>query len=115
MAWLIGDESEAHFMGRVRRHAKALGWEDFHQQDSMGTRAGLPDLILVRPPRVIFAELKSEHGRLTPAQRQTLERLMECPGVETYVWRPRDARDIWNILAKGELVAVTGGYQNGVD
>jgi len=111
---LIGDESESHFMNRIRRRAKLLGWEDFHQQDSMGTRAGLPDLILVRPPRVIFAELKSEHGRLTPAQRHTLAKLMGCPGVETYIWRPQDMQDIWTILStgKGKLVAVTGGYQD---
>jgi hypothetical protein len=101
---LIGDESEQHFMGRIRRHAKLLGWEDFHQQDSMGTRAGLPDLILVRPPRVIFAELKSEHGRLTPAQRHTLANLMACPGVETYIWRPHDARDIWRLLARRDRI-----------
>jgi len=105
---LIGDESEAHFMNRIRRRAKLLGWEDFHQQDSMGTRAGLPDLILVRPPRVIFAELKSEHGRLTPAQRHTLAQLMGCPGIETYVWRPRDMQDIWTILAKGRADGAAG-------
>jgi len=113
---LIGDESEAHFMNRIRRRAKLLGWEDFHQQDSMGTRAGLPDLILVRPPRVIFAELKSEHGRLTRAQRHTLANLMGCPGVETYIWKPHDMDTIWNILAgKGELLKVVTGDADGMD
>src|SRR5262252_8349183 len=101
---LIGDESEAHFMNRIRRRAKLLGWEDFHQQDSMGTRAGLPDLILVRPPRVIFAELKSEHGRLTRAQRHTLANLMGCPGGGDHIWEAQGKDSDWEIF----------GWQGGV-
>jgi len=35
---------------------------------------------------------------------------MGCPGIETYVWRPRDMDTVCSILAKGELLrAVTGG------
>lgn len=98
---LIGDESEKHFMARVRRAAEAFGWAVFHQLDSLGTRAGFPDLVMVRPPRVIFAELKSEHGRLTAAQRLVLELLGRCPGVEAYTWRPSDESAIWRVLSGG--------------
>lgn len=98
---LIGDESEKHFMARVRRRAEVLGWSVFHQLDSIGTRPGFPDLVLVRAPRVIFAELKSEHGRLTLAQRSLLEQLGQCPGVEAYTWRPSDESVIWRVLSGG--------------
>ena len=101
MRALVGDESEKHFMGRIRRRAEVFGWAVFHQLDSVGTRAGFPDLVMVRPPRVVFAELKSEHGRLTPAQRLVLELLGRCPGVEAYTWRPSDEPAIWRVLSGG--------------
>jgi hypothetical protein len=100
-AALVGDESEKHFMARVRRGAEVLGWVVFHHLDSMGTRGGFPDLFMVRPPRVVLAELKSEHGRLSAAQRAVLELLRRCPGVEAYTWRPSDEPAIWRILSGG--------------
>jgi hypothetical protein len=95
---LIGDESEEHFLSRVRRTAKLFGWVDWHQRDSIGTRPGLPDLILVRPPRVIFAELKSQHGVLRVAQKVSIGLLAQCPGVEAYVLRPSDWSRIVEVL-----------------
>jgi len=100
-AVLIGDESEKHFMGRVQRAAKVFGWAVFHQLDSVGTAPGFPDLVLIKPPRVIFAELKSEHGRLRLSQRLVLSLLARCPGVETYTWRPSDEPVIWRVLSGG--------------
>ena len=61
---------------------------------------GKPDLELVRPPRVIFAELKLEDGRLSREQASRIARLKACPGVEVYTWRPRDWPDIVRILAR---------------
>ena len=40
-----------------------------------------------RHPRVVFAELKRETGKLTPAQTEWLDDLAAA-GVETYLWRP---------------------------
>lgn len=71
----------AHFRVARTQH----GWRTPVQADG----AGFPDLILVRPPRAIAAELKSERGRLTRAQANWLELLGEA-GLETYVWRPGD-------------------------
>ena len=99
-------------MSRIRRLARLYGWIDWHQLDSMGTRGGLPDLILLRPPRVIFAELKSEYGRLTPQQRDAIAMLGRCPGVETYVWRPRDWQTIVQTLGKTKVKAVKHHVDN---
>jgi len=95
---LIGDESEKHFQARVIRLAELCRWVVWHTLDSTGTRAGQPDLFLVRPPRVVLAELKSEHGRLRREQSQAVALLEQCPGVETKVWRPRDWQEIVEVL-----------------
>ena len=57
---------------------------------SIHSDAGWPDLALVRPPRFIAAELKSDRGQLTDDQAQWLDLLDACAGVEAYVWRPAD-------------------------
>lgn len=61
---------------------------------------GLPDLLLVRAPRLIIAELKSEIGRLTAEQQVWLNELERCVGVETYVWRPRDIVEVHRQLQR---------------
>jgi hypothetical protein len=95
---LIGDESERHFQDRVKRLAHLCGWVAWHTRDSMGTRAGEPDLRMCRPPRYLLAELKSQHGRLRLEQVQTIALLQRCPGIETYLWRPSDWEEIVSVL-----------------
>lgn len=97
MRTLLGDESEAHFQGRVVRLARVLGWRDYHTRDSQGSAPGFPDLILLRPPRLVVAELKSQHGRLTRPQREWLAEFRAC-GDEVYVWRPSDFEQIKRVL-----------------
>lgn len=96
--------SEADWQGTVVQYARALGWEVYHTHDSRRSEAGYPDLTLVRPPRVVFAELKVEErkgrGRLTSAQGRWLEKLGACPGVEAYLWRPSQHNDVWDILER---------------
>lgn len=86
--------NERDFQSQVREVAKVLGWTVFTTWNSYNSPAGEPDLRMVRPPRVIFAELKSERGRTTVAQEEALELLRECTGVEAYLWRPSDWDEI---------------------
>jgi hypothetical protein len=60
--------------------------------------AGLPDLILCKPPRLLFAELKRERGRVSEAQADWLDALSRCSGVEVYLWKPSDWEFIVRIL-----------------
>jgi hypothetical protein len=60
--------------------------------------AGLPDLILCKPPRLLFAELKREQGRVSKAQADWLDALSRCAGVEVYLWKPSDWESIVRIL-----------------
>ena len=52
--------------------------------------AGFPDLILVRPPRLVVAELKSVRGPVTARQQLWLDDVAAVPGIEVHVWRPDD-------------------------
>lgn len=62
-----------------------------------GDGAGFPDLVLVRGGRLIFAELKAQHGRLAPLQRRWIEALTETR-MEIYVWKPSDWPQIVEVL-----------------
>lgn len=83
-------ESEAGFQAAVIELATLAGWLTHHEYDSRRSSPGYPDLTLVKPPRVIFAELKTARGRVRLEQRRWLDALARCPGVEAVIWRPQD-------------------------
>lgn len=98
-------QSERSWQRQVVELAQLLGWVTWHDQATNSPRrcracgavrtlprnvAGLPDLLLVRPPRVLFVELKAERKRPDRAQADWLAVLARCPGVEAYCWRPSD-------------------------
>ena len=83
--------TEKEFTGQVKDLAVLLGWKFYHPWLAIHSERGWPDVTLVRPPRIIFAELKSEKGKVTDKQQAWLDILREVPGVEVFVWRPTDA------------------------
>jgi hypothetical protein len=90
--------SEKQFQQLVVDYAETRGWHWHHETDSRLSRAGLPDLLLCRPPRVVFAELKAQDGRLSPPQQRWISLLSRCPGVAVHVWRPDDWPTIEEVL-----------------
>jgi hypothetical protein len=90
--------TERDFLATVRSFAELLGWTCYHTWQSIHSPAGFPDLVLVRPPRIIFAELKVGKRHPTPAQERWLNLLRECRGVEVYLWRPEDWEEIQMLL-----------------
>lgn len=89
---------EKEFQSQVMKLANALGWLQYHTYNSRRSVAGFPDLVLVKAPRVIFAELKTDKGKVSDAQKLWLMELGECSGVETYLWRPAALDEIAEIL-----------------
>lgn len=84
--------SEAHFQKRVTDLCTLLGLAWHHETDSRRSHAGFPDLVIVaRPPAegVVFAELKTDNGRVRPEQEWWHTKL-RAAGVEVHVWRPAD-------------------------
>lgn len=100
---------EAALQAKVLDLAKMFGWHRMHTRAAyqpgagkwmtpLSGEKGYPDLTLVRPPRLVFAELKSDRGYATPEQKEWLALLDSVPGVEVYLWKPRDLEDIAKIL-----------------
>lgn len=103
--------SEASFQQQIEQLAALYGWRHYHAPDNRpggGTgrvqrvTAGFPDLVLVRDGELIFAELKTQTGRVRPEQAEWLAALENVDGVETYVWRPDDFDAINTRLAQGQ-------------
>jgi len=42
---------------------------------------------------LIFAELKSVKGKVSPEQQEWMDLINQCTSVEGYIWRPRDIDD----------------------
>lgn len=89
--------SEKGFQQTVIDLAHLRRWLTYHTFDSRHSAAGFLDLVLVRGQRLIFAELKSETGKLSPQQKSWFCALMAA-NQEVYVWRPVDWNDIQRIL-----------------
>lgn len=94
--------SEAQFTNTVIELAKFRGWKVAHfrpAQTARGWRTpmsgdvGFPDLVLARDGVVIFAELKSDSGRL---RKEQIEWAAHLPGA--YIWRPKDLDLIKELL-----------------
>jgi Protein of unknown function (DUF5131)/VRR-NUC domain len=111
---ILAGPTEAEFTAQVIALARRLGWRVAHFRAArtdrgwrtpvQGDGAGFPDLVLARPAghltevglelrptpsrQIIFAELKTDTGRVSPEQQAWLD---ASGGV---VWRPRD----WNLI-----------------
>ncbi|MEK2474118.1 VRR-NUC domain-containing protein [Streptomyces noursei] len=93
--------TEEQFRRHVRKLASLRGWTlAYHTHNSQRSDAGWPDEVYGHPKarRVIFAEFKSNTGRIRPAQRDWLKHLQAC-GFETALWRPADLDLIATVLA----------------
>lgn len=78
--------------------AEMFGWWVYHPTLSRWSARGWPDLAMVRPPRLVLAELKSEAGVVSADQQYVLDLLGQVPGIECYLWRPSDLDEIARLL-----------------
>jgi hypothetical protein len=83
--------TESGLLQAVRDLARLQGWDTYHTYRSIRSEPGFPDLVLMRPPLLLFRELKTDTGRLTVPQRHWIDELAAC-GQDVGVWRPADLR-----------------------
>jgi len=96
-------ETEREFQTRVTDLARINGWSVYSVPDSRrATLSGYPDLTMWRTTdrRIIFAELKREKGRISPAQEIILGELRALGKVEVYLWKPSDWPEILGTLRR---------------
>lgn len=101
--------TEADLQRTLIDAAKLHGWRVFHplpglsQAGRWSTRGqghtGYPDLTLARDGVVLFAELKSERGRLTADQVAWRDAI----GARWACWRPADLDSALRALRTGAL------------
>ena len=93
---------EADLQRTIVTAARDFGWLAYATFSSVRSEPGFPDLVLVRPPRLIFVECKTMKARLSkgrmnkagtrrlPGQEDWAEALEACPGAEYWLVRPID-------------------------
>jgi hypothetical protein len=89
----IEKQSEKHFMATVIGVARLYKWRVYHTRDSRGCEPGFPDLVMARDGDVIFAELKLDGKKPTPAQQAWLDALPAAL-VGVYCWTPSQWAEI---------------------
>lgn len=98
------ERREAEFQSEVIRWATKFGWMHYHNPDSRRSTPGFPDLVLLHPDvgRLLFAEMKTEKGRVRPAQERWLDGLTNA-GQQTALWRPSQLHDVIDALRTHKL------------
>jgi hypothetical protein len=110
-------QSEKSFQRQVIDLAHLHGWTVAHFRPAMdrdgrwktpvqADGAGFPDLVLVRPPRIIFVELKRDGAKLTDLQNKWADMLLACcerGNVDYFLWRPNIWDNIVATLSKATL------------
>lgn len=70
--------------------AKHKGWRVQFWWRSFHSGKGFLDLVLARPPRLIFAEIKIPPDKLSKEQQEWYEIWGKYKNIERYVWLPED-------------------------
>lgn len=100
--------TEAQWQQVVTDLAHACGFGCNHHRRSIGkghrwttatSVVGWPDLTIYGHGRLIFAELKTDTGKLTHEQVLVLASL-RCTPAEVYVWRPSQLDEIASLLGR---------------
>jgi hypothetical protein len=70
--------TERQWQAIVLELAGYYRWRHFHPYDMRRSDPGWPDLVLCRPPDLVFVELKTDRGRLRTEQVEWLGLLRGC-------------------------------------
>jgi hypothetical protein len=89
--------SEREWQRAVVDLAHQLGYRSVHQRPCREGRSGKwttpttikgwPDWTFIRPPRLVFAELKGTKTPMRDGQQEMLDLLGACGSSEAYLWR----------------------------
>jgi hypothetical protein len=80
---------ESQLQDTVAKMCRLFGVELYHTYDSRRSAPGWPDLVLCGPRKLIFRELKTETGKVTPEQERW-GLMLRHAGQDWDIWRPAD-------------------------
>lgn len=107
--WQATLVAAAEIFGYVVEHTYPL--QTRHGWRTGSTLVGKPDLIMLRPPRQVVIECKTNKGRLDPQQRAVLSLYALIPNTRAWVLRPRDPwSDIQDWLRRPGRAPATYGF-----
>ena len=95
---LLAGVKERELQQTIIDLARLNGWTVYHTYDSRRSEPGFPDLVLVRE-RVIYAELKTEKGKLSKHQKKWRYALLAA-GADHRIWRPSSWPEIEETLRR---------------
>jgi len=93
-----GKITEKELRQSLVRAARGFGWRVYFTWSSMHSPAGFPDLCMVKGKRLVFAELKTETGRVSEDQTAWATDLVASGRCEYYLWRPADIEAAYLVL-----------------
>ena len=105
--------TESDWQGQVFELARLYGYSYVHfraARTSRGWRVpvegplgqGWPDVVLFRPGRTIYAELKREKGNDCSPEQLWVHEQIRAAGNEVYVWRPSQLDDVIRVLQEAQ-------------
>ena len=108
-----GRLSEAAWQKQVEHALDAFGWWWMHVPPNVivceftgrrhyrGIRKGVPDIWAIRPPYMLWLELKTESGARRPEQDQVMDKIRACDLLAMPA-RPRDREQVLALLGRPE-------------
>ena len=105
-------QAEKDWQATVLAYARLMGWRVWHDVATNTPRrcgscgavrqtprnvAGWPDLVLIRRPDIVFAELKRDGEHPSPEQQAWIDELRAC-GMRVYVWTPAAWAEVEEVL-----------------
>jgi hypothetical protein len=95
--------NEAELQALIVEVAELNGWLVFHDNDPRRNVAGWPDLVCVKPPRVLFLELKSAIGHIRPEQEVWMGALSKCDTIASGIVRPNQVDQVLDYLKRKDM------------
>jgi hypothetical protein len=108
-----GKLSEREWQKQVETHLTIFGWWWMHIPPNVvvcprchtkiyrGIRKGFVDIWAIKPPYMLWLELKTERGQLEPEQRELIDLLRAC-GQTVLHARPRDRAAVLELITHPE-------------
>ncbi len=94
---------EIELMADIRQLALQRGWLFYHTYNSRKSMRGFPDLVMMRTPVTVYAELKRQGVRDADVSDDQWGWLAEVQAAgdvhyQAYLWRPADWPEIREVL-----------------